>query len=56
MYMNEDFSKYIYPNYKGRGYPDWAYGFNQSNPKGIRKSAVNSIWRAQLGFTYKFSF
>jgi hypothetical protein len=21
------------PNYKGRGYPDWAYGFNQSNPK-----------------------
>lgn len=56
MYMNDDFSKYIYPNYKGRGYPDWAYGFNQSNPKGIRKSAVNSIWRAQLGFTYKFSF
>ena len=56
MFMNEDFSKYIYPNYKGRGYPDWAYGFNQSNPKGIRKSAVNSIWRAQLGFTYKFSF
>jgi len=56
MYMNDDFSKYIYPNYKGRGYPDWAYGFNQNNPKGIRKSAVNSIWRAQLGFTYKFSF
>ena len=56
MYMSDDFSKYIYPNYKGRGYPDWAYGFNQSNPKGIRKSAVNSIWRAQLGFTYKFSF
>ena len=56
MYMSDDFSKYIYPNYKGRGYPDWAYGFNQNNPKGIRKSAVNSIWRAQLGFTYKFSF
>jgi hypothetical protein len=56
MYMNEDFTKYIYPNYRGRGYPDYAYGFNSSNPKGIRKSAVNSIWRAQLGFTYKFSF
>ena len=56
MYMNEDFTKYIYPNYKGRGYPDYAYGYNSSNPKGIRKSAVNSIWRAQLGFTYKFSF
>ena len=56
MYMNDDFTKYIYPNYRGRGYPDYAYGFNSSNPKGIRKSAVNSIWRAQLGFTYKFSF
>ena len=56
MYMNSDFTKYIYPNYKGRGYPDYAYGYNASNPKGIRKSAVNSIWRAQLGFTYKFSF
>jgi hypothetical protein len=56
MYMNSDFTKYIYPNYKGRGYPDYAYGYNSSNPKGIRKSAVNSIWRAQLGFTYKFSF
>jgi outer membrane receptor for ferrienterochelin and colicin len=56
MFMNEDFTKYIYPNYKGRGYPDYAYGYNASNPKGIRKSAVNSIWRAQLGFTYKFSF
>ena len=56
MFMSEDFTKYIYPNYKGRGYPDYAYGYNASNPKGIRKSAVNSIWRAQLGFTYKFSF
>jgi hypothetical protein len=56
MFMNDDFTKYIYPNYKGRGYPDYAYGYNASNPKGIRKSAVNSIWRAQLGFTYKFSF
>ena len=56
MFMNDDFTKYIYPNYKGRGYPDYAYGYNSSNPKGIRKSAVNSIWRAQLGFTYKFSF
>ena len=54
MQMSDDFSKYIYPN--SRGGADLAFRFNPSNPQEIRKSAVNSIWRAQLGFTYKFSF
>ena len=54
MQMNDDFTKYIYP--RSRGGADLAFGYNPSNPKEIRKSAVNSIWRAQLGFTYKFSF
>ena len=54
MQMSDDFSKYIYPN--SRGGADYAFRFNPNNPQEIRKSAVNSIWRAQLGFTYKFSF
>ena len=54
MQMSDDFTKYIYP--RSRGGADYAFRFNPSNPQEIRKSAVNSIWRAQLGFTYKFSF
>ena len=54
MKMNDDFTKYVYPN--SRGGADYAFRFNPNNPQEIRKSAVNSIWRAQLGFTYKFSF
>jgi hypothetical protein len=55
MKMSDDFSKYIYRPSRSGG-ADLARGFRASNPKEIRKSAVNSIWRAQLGFTYKFSF
>lgn len=51
--MTEDLSRYIYGNSRGA---DYAYGYNPNDPYDLRKSATQSIWRAQLGFTYKFSF
>ena len=50
--LTPDLSRYIYGNNRGA---DYAYGYNPNNPFDLIKSAVNSIWRAQLGFTYKFS-
>jgi outer membrane receptor for ferrienterochelin and colicin len=45
--MTEDFSKYILSP---------SYAFNPENPMGIRTQTTPSLWRAQLGFRYNFSF
>ena len=50
--LTSDLSRYIYGNSRGA---DYAYGYSPNDPFDLSKSAVNSIWRAQLGFTYRFS-
>jgi len=52
--LTDDYSKYIYGKSGSR--VDYAYGYDKSNPFDLSKSAVNSIWRAQLGLVYKFKF
>ena len=52
--LTDDYSKYIFGKSGSR--VDYAYGYNKNNPFDLSKSAVNSIWRAQLGFVYKFKF
>jgi hypothetical protein len=50
--LTSDLSRYIYGNSRGA---DYAFRYNPNDPYDLSKSAVNSIWRAQLGFTYRFS-
>ncbi len=50
--LTPDLSRYIYGNSRGA---DYAFRYNPNDPYDLSKSAVNSIWRAQLGFTYRFS-
>ena len=50
--LTSDLSRYIYGNSRGA---DYAFRYNPNDPFDLSKSAVNSIWRAQLGFTYRFS-
>ena len=52
--LTNDYSKYIFGKSGSR--VDYAYGYDKSNPFDLSKSAVNSIWRAQLGLVYKFKF
>ncbi len=52
--LTDDYSKYIFGKSGSR--VDYAYGYNKNNPYDLSKSITQSVWRAQLGFVYKFSF